>query len=742
LASLIEIGNDRRHRLADETLIGRGDHCQIRIADPLVSPVHAAIVRAGGDTYVVRDLASRRGTYVGSRQVTEAVLRDGDELLIGPVQLRFVVADGDDDDDPVRLRAIVELGRAIGVEHDLERVLVRVLDTCFALLGADRGAIVLYQAPSKTPIMTVTRDRRGPATFAVSSAVLGQVMLSHAPYLRTEIACDEALGRSESLVADGVQSVMAVPIRYQADDTEWLGVIVLDAGLGDVGFQPRDLSLLEAIAGQAGLGIKNAMLVRQLRSVIGEEWQRLERVVRDLPLGVVVLDTDRRCVLVNRWVEVRAAELGAIRPGVEVETIAGVACEVEPGGEHTSEVATPAGSVLGITVGASRDGSETRIVIHDLTTERERASKIAHRDRLELIGQLAGGIAHDFNNLLHVILEYARLLQETVEDSEQREDAGQIIVAATSAAELTRQLLMFSRRDPARPSVVDVGEIVRRMQRLLQRTVGSQIELSVTVGHDLPRILIDAAQIEQIVLNLVVNARDALGTAGRVWVTVDGIDRPDVESAVGRAVRLEVGDDGPGMSADVQARMFEPYFTTKPVGQGTGLGLATVYGIVERAKGQIAVDSAPGRGTRVRIVLPATARGVEAARSAPAPAARRATVLVVDDDDQVRALIERMTRNAGYTVVSARSAADALAVLVERAATIDVVLSDVIMPGMTGRDLARAIEGAHPGLPVLLMSGYHRGPGDLRPVQLNKPFTRTDLLDCLASAVAPATRAR
>jgi signal transduction histidine kinase/CheY-like chemotaxis protein len=744
MATLIELGTKRIYALGASTIIGRGDSCQIHIDDPLVSANHAAIVQTADGSYQVRDLNSRRGTYVGSRKITEAPLKDGDELLIGPVRLRFEedrepAAVSDTEAELIRLRAVVELGRAIGVEHDLERLLSRVLDTCFQLMRADRGALVIYQPGSKAPFLTVTRERHGEDhAFAVSTSVLGQVMLTHEPYLRTEVDADVVLQRSESLTAHGVRSVMAVPLRYESNETEWLGVILLDSSAMVNVFQPRDLELLSAIAGPTALAVKNAMLVRQVQSVIGDEWRRLERVVRDLPLGVIVLDDRRSCVMVNPWALARVADVGALVPGQIVESIAGIPCEQLLGADVQARVVTTeTDRILSITVNTLADGRETVVVLSDLTEERERQNQAAHRDRVALIGQLAGGVAHDFNNLLHVILTYANMLEETLADPEQRDDAHQITHAATSAAELTRQLLTFSRRELVKPKVVEVPAVVASMEKMLVRTLGASIEYVATIGPRIPRILIDTAQLEQILMNLLVNARDAMLGSGKVTLEVGSVEVPPGRAlAAGRYVSLEVGDSGSGMPPDVIARIFEPYFTTKARGKGTGLGLATVHGIVQQARGDITVESVIGQGTRFKILLPATDQAGEEPRTGSGSDSGGATILVVDDDDDIRRVTERILKNSGYLVLSAASGQAALAVAREHAGTIDLLLTDIVMPGMSGRDLARELDVSRPQTRVIFMSGYHQHAPIANSQFIPKPFGRSELLDKVREALA------
>ncbi len=743
MATLIDLASKRAHKVTATTVIGRDAACQIQVDDPMVSLTHAEISRTESGGYRIRDLGSRRGTFVGARKVTEAPLRDGDELLIGPCRLRFDAAapesTADEAEELVRLRAIVGLGRAIGVEHDLERLLARVLDTCLELLRADRGAIVIYQQHSKTPTLTVTRSRSG-EDFTVSASVLGQVMVTHEPYLRTEVDTDAVLQRSHSLHTHGVRSVMAVPLRYQADETEWLGVIQVDSRALSYVFGPKELELLDAIAGPAALAIKNAMLVRQVQSVISDEGRLLERVVRDLPLGVVVLDEQRTCVMVNKWVTSRYADVGEMMPGKVVERIAGVACETLVAGDVRTQSTSPESERTFSIVANTTEGRQSVIVISDVTEEREHQNQIAHRDRVALIGQLAGGIAHDFNNLLHVIVTYANMLEESIQDPDARDDVKQITHAATSAADLTRQLLTFSRRELVKPKVIDVARAVQGMEKLLLRTLTAETQLVTAIGPRLPRILIDTAQLEQVVMNLVVNARDAMPAGGKVELRVTAVDgeaeRHHHRSlGPGTYVCIEVADSGSGMPPEVIARIFEPYFSTKARGKGTGLGLATVHGIVQQAGGEIGIDSVIGQGSTFRVYLPATEQASDVSRLIPVFERRSGTILVVDDDDTIRRVTERVLKRAGFDVLIAGSGPDALAVAASHAGLIDVLLTDLVMPGMSGRDLARELSAIHPETKILFMSGYHQH-NPLEAAQfLAKPFHRDELLDKVRRAI-------
>ncbi|MBL8627688.1 MAG: response regulator [Myxococcales bacterium] len=740
---LVEVASQRVHPLGDRSRIGRGPDADIRLDDPMVALAHAEVVGHDDGTVTIRDLGSRHGTFVGSRRVEQAMLRDGDELLIGPIALRLAVAaPAGDGDELRRLRAVVELTRVIGVEHDIEPLLERVVSTLLTLVRADRGAIVVYDPETRAPRWTVTRNRvAGRLPLTISTSVLSQVMADAQPLLRTELTGDGALERSASLAAQDVRSLMVVPLTYQATTAEWLGVIHLDCQGDGPRFRPADLELLVAVASQAALAIKNALLVAQIQTVRDAQWRRLERVVHDLPVGVVVLDDLYRCVLANPWVTARAELLGEVRTGQVVSQLAGVATPrlIGPDGPRALVAGAPPRS-LAVTTANAGDGSETVIVIADVTQQREHEARAAHQDRLALLGQLAGGVAHDFNNLLVVILNYAGFLEADLPDSSMKDDAQQIVHAANRASDLTRQLLAFSRRDAAKPTVVEMGPLIARFGRLLGRNLGAHVELETAVAEDLPPVLIDPGQLEQVLMNLVVNARDAMPTGGRVTLTVAPVaSGPGPDRAGQPHVVLEVADTGAGIPAEVLPRVFEPYFTTKDHGKGTGLGLATVHGIVQQAGGEITVESPPGRGAIFRVYLPATTAPMrEDLVARPVPATSAATVLVVDDDDRVRLLTERILVRAGYRVLVAASGPAALAAARDHVGEIDLLLSDMVMPGMSGSELAQAMTATRPRIKVLFMSGYDRGQTGPSQRLITKPFNRDGLIAAVVEALSGA----
>jgi two-component system, cell cycle sensor histidine kinase and response regulator CckA len=376
-----------------------------------------------------------------------------------------------------------------------------------------------------------------------------------------------------------------------------------------------------------------------------------------------------------------------------------------------------------------------------LDAERERVEleqRLQEAERLESIGRLAGGVAHDFNNLLTVILSYtSHLRSQTLDDADLADAIDEIRQAAEDGAALTRQLLTFSRRDPGEPRALDVNDVVRARAGLLRRTLGEHVEFELELCEDRCVVELDRGQLEQILMNLTLNARDALGAGGRLRIAT---------GRRGDDVTLSVTDSGVGMSPAVRARAFEPFYTTKPRGKGTGLGLASVHGIVKRAGGDIGIRSRPGEGTVVTIELPASAAAPDpvAAAAGPAGGTARGTVLVVEDQPAILALAQRALVDAGYRVQVAADGEEALAAVDGHAP--DLLLTDVVMPGMSGADLARRMRERFEDTRVLFISGHpyellqEQGVAE-RDAVLLKPFTPGELLDAVTRALlgdAPA----
>src|SRR5687768_6745140 len=349
----------------------------------------------------------------------------------------------------------------------------------------------------------------------------------------------------------------------------------------------------------------------------------------------------------------------------------------------------------------------------------DRDEQLRHAQKMEAIGRLAGGVAHDFNNLLTAIIGYTDLLAERFDPADQsaREVAG-IRKAADRAAALTRQLLAFSRKQFLNPTVLDLNETVSGMLQILPRVIGEHIQTTVTLAGDLSRVKADASQMEQVLVNLVLNARDAMATGGHMTietanVALDAgrIRAENLSLEPGPYVMLAITDTGTGMDEETRAHAFEPFFTTKPKGQGTGLGLATVYGIVDQSGGGVSITTAPGRGTSVRIYLPTTSattepRIADATQVHGGAHAGTETLLLVEDNDSVRELAAKALRRRGYVVHEARDAEEAIEWSATSGVRPQLLVTDVVMPGLSGPNLAARLLQHNPRLRVLYMSGY------------------------------------
>jgi two-component system cell cycle sensor histidine kinase/response regulator CckA len=378
----------------------------------------------------------------------------------------------------------------------------------------------------------------------------------------------------------------------------------------------------------------------------------------------------------------------------------------------------------------------------DVTERRMLEEQYHQAQKMEAVGRLAGGVAHDFNNLLTAILGYCQLLLDDFDPHDpRRDDINEIHRAGESAARLTRQLLTFSRKQVIEPRPLDLNGVVTNMRGLLGRLIGEDVAIVVNLRTDLPTVIADPGQMEQVVLNLAVNARDAMPNGGTLTIeTANGeFDQRHTNRHFsvkpGSYVVLTVSDTGSGMTPEVQARLFEPFFTTKELGKGTGLGLATVHGIVARAGGSVGVDSEVGRGTSFTVYLPrggAPTTSNEAARGVAAWHAAGETVLVVEDADGLRDLAKRMLERQGYRVLLAANAGEAHRQF-DQTPSIDVILTDVIMPGGSGPELTRQLISRRPSLKVIYMSGYteeaitHHGVLDPGVAFIHKPFTAETL---------------
>ena len=520
----------------------------------------------------------------------------------------------------------------------------------------------------------------------------------------------------------------------------------------------------------------------------------LQRVLEATPVAIVVSDDKRRIVFAN---DEAAQMLGYHREelvGRPKDDLVPPALrkQYEEGRSEVLREGTgrPAGSGPDARL-LRKDGSEIRVeaafsvvktdrgklmvttlrdLAAELESERERANlesrlrratgaevidaQLGQSGRLETVGQLAGGIAHDFNNILGVIINYSQfVMDELDEDSPVRADIEEIWRAARRGAGLTRQLTIFSRHESQELEALDLNELVSELEALLRRTLGEHIALTTKLEPGLWPIEADRGQIEQALVNLALNSRDAMQGGGTLTVSTANVEMDDREAMLypnvtpGKFVRMTVEDTGTGMDGEIAARAFEPFYTTKAQGHGTGLGLAIVYGIVTSAGGAVTLSSEPGVGTTVSAHFPSSdvaALGDDEELPSVAGEATE-TVLVVEDDPSMRRMTERILRRTGYEVIGSPGGRDALRQLESRSGDVDLLLTDVVMPEMSGTELASRAGALYPDLNILLMSGYVDRPG-VGPLQdgaelLEKPFRAEDLLEKVRSVLESESRA-
>ncbi|MFC1841379.1 ATP-binding protein, partial [Thermodesulfobacteriota bacterium] len=383
--------------------------------------------------------------------------------------------------------------------------------------------------------------------------------------------------------------------------------------------------------------------------------------------------------------------------------------------------------------------------VFDITAQMKLQAQLSQSQKMEAIGTLTGGVAHDFNNLLTTIIGNAELgLMDLGKDSPQYESLKEIIKAGNSAATLTRQLLAFSRKQILQPTILDLNTVIKDMDKMLQRIIGEDLELTTLPKPDLGKVITDPGQIEQVIMNLVVNARDAMPQGGMITIETANTDLDEsyfrdhgIESQIGPYVMLAVSDTGIGMDKETQERIFEPFFTTKGRSKGTGLGLSTVYGVIKQNKGFVWVYSEPEQGTTFKIYLPKVKAYVASEKKEQHHVTELGgseTVLVVEDDDSLRKLARKALQQRGYRVLEAENCEDALRVSEEHEGPIQLMITDVVMPKMSGKETAEHLQPLHPQMKVIYMSGYTDDAivrhGVLIPGLnfIEKPFTPEGLL--------------
>jgi PAS domain S-box-containing protein len=651
----------------------------------------------------------------------------------------------------------------------LSSLLTRIVSTARELTGAKYAALGVFDEAGERLTQFITAGIDEATRAAIGALPTGRGLLGH-------INKDQGVLRLKNLTQH--EASWGVPAHHPPM-TSFMGVALQAHGklfgrlyLTDkqgsegvpVEFTDLDEQVLAALAYQAGAAIEAAHLFEHIQ----KSESRLRALLDSVQEGIYGIDFAGRCLFLNK--------AGAATLGYEAEELIGR--PMHPLVHHTRADGTPYpledcrvhaapraahavrsdneilwrrdGTAVSVVYVATplRDASDTLIgavvSFADVSEQKRLEEQLRHAQKMEAIGRLAGGIAHDFNNLLTAILGYSGLLLQGIDASDVRyADLREIQKAGERARALTSQLLAISRRQVLAPRVLDLNTVVAGMDGMLRRLLSEEIALLVVPAPDLGRVKADPGQIEQVMLNLALNSRDAMPQGGRVTIETANVEldeaycRTHAEVSPGSYVMLAVSDTGVGMDAGVLTRCFEPFFTTKPVGKGTGLGLATVYGIVKQSGGSIWVYSEPGLGTAFKVYLPRVADdplGAEPVAPPAAPGRGTETILLAEDDEAVRTFARRALAGAGYTVLEAPDGEEALRMSARYEGTIHLLITDVVMPGIPGRVLAERLASERPELNVLYVSGYtenaivHNGVLDPGTAFLHKPLTVESLL--------------
>lgn len=662
--------------------------------------------------------------------------------------------------DPARestsqLRRIEELAavqaRIAEAGADVDAVLELVAEQARRLTGADGAAVemvegdeIVYRAAvgSAAPFVGLRLDLR--------QSLSGAAALSGRPLFCPDSEADDRVDR-EAARKVGARSMILQPLLRGGRGVGVLKVMSAEPHRFDDG----DGHLLGVVAGLMAASIAAA-----------EQSRRLQALFEAAPDAIFAADREGRLTLwspsAERLYGWREEEvLGSTFPMVpqtEAESHRSRFVDLLEGEASSWEAGHRArdGSEIAVAVSAApRRDAEGRVMgavffARDVAERNRLQEELTRARKLEGIGRLAGGVAHDFNNMLTAITGFGKLLIDDDSLSEdQRESVAQILEAARRSSYITHQLLAYSRQQVLDPRPVDLNQVIEEMRGVVGHLLGKSITLDLRLDDDLPTLLADKGQIEQVVLNLLVNAKEAIAPEpGRVTIRTEMVvvEEGDEEREIpaGRYVRLTVRDSGRGIPEEIRAHIFEPFYTTKELYQGTGLGLATVDGIVYQCGGHVAVESEEGEGTTFRIHLPVTE---SAAPGADAPvtgsSAPVATVLVVEDEDAVRRLVVRILEEAGHTVIAASLPGEALALMEDRGGDVDLVVSDVVMPEMTGFQLVETLRESRPSLPALFVSGYvedelERDLPEEGARFLAKPFRPDDLTGAVADLVREA----
>jgi len=732
--------------LTDHSLPGFGAREALQLAQQL-SPGTPVIVVTGmlGDEPAVQYMQAGATDYVVKdhlRRLGPAVLRALDTKRSREAQARAQQLQA----------AIYRIAQVAMSTPGLRELLPVIHQIVGELMPAKNLYIALYDPASERLSFPYFADEREPAPppRRLGKGLTEYVLRTGQPLLMTaELHRDlERRGEVELIGAPSIDWI-GVPL---AAGGRVIGVLAAQSYSPEVRLGEREKDILQFVSTQVAMAIERSHAEAELRA--SEATYR--SLVEDSPFGIFRSTPDGQLLAVNPALvsilgydseeELLHKNMAAdvyVDPAQRARLLDEVLMLDSLTGESLWRRKDAKTITVRHTARVVRDAEGRveyfNVLVEDITEHKLLEAQLRQAQKMEAVGRLAGGIAHDFNNLLTAILGSADLLLDTLSpDAPEREDLDEIRKAAKRAADLTRQLLAFSRQQLLAPQVLDVNALLTNLEKLLRRLIGEHIELRTALAPNVGAVQADPGQLEQVIVNLAVNARDAMPQGGQLTIETANAELDEAYAAEhfparpGSYVLLAVTDTGTGMDAQTKSHIFEPFFTTKEKGKGTGLGLATVYGIVKQSDGYIWVYSEPGHGTSFKIYLPRVAEAPGPARPGfelSASVRGSETVFVVEDDEMVRALIRRMLETRGYTVLLAPHGDEALQLLERHPGRVDLLMTDVVMPGMSGRDLADRVAERRPGIKVLYLSGYTDDAivrhGVLEPgiAFLQKPFS-------------------
>ena len=704
----------------------------------------------------MKPLVDARGEVVGYHGVTRDITeRKRAEAALQESEAHYRELFATAQRQTRELKLLDQVRTALAREDELPLVIRSVVEGIARAFGYTQVSLYMKQGDLLRCQHQIGYDRVI-EEISMTRGIMGRVARSGEAVLLKDVHADPDF--IEAIA--GIVSEVCVPLH---DRGRVVGVLNVESTKGVV-MAEGDLRLMLALAEHVSIAIAKTRLTAEARS--SEE--RYRQLVENLGEGVMIVDSEEHILLAN---PAAAAVFGMPLSALTGRTLREFLSDEEFGrvrdqsrlrregrsGTYELEISRPDGTPRRVQVSAiphrSEDGGflGTLGTIHDVTETRKMESalrrseeRLAQAQKMEAVGRLAGGIAHDFNNLLTVISGYARMIDDgLVEGHPMKADIRQVMRAAGRAADLTARLLAFSRKQVLQPKVIDLKETVRGLQEMLRRVIGEDVALIATLPPETGNLRADRGQIEQVIINLAANARDAMPSGGTLTIETgnrvlgDSLEREQVEVKRGDYVMLAVRDTGVGMPPETLARLFEPFFTTKEVGKGTGLGLAMVYGIVKQSEGYIVCDSTVGQGTTFTMYFPRVRQESEEGTGAPVAkqaAGGKETILLAEDEDAVRLLCKTILERNGYTVLAASNGEEALAAIAGQRGPVKLLLSDVVMPLMSGPEIGRRIREVCPDIRILYMSGHadnslvHHGILDPGVDLIEKPFESDGLL--------------